>query len=385
MSKPVAMEEEIEENPIGGDFNAIKRDTKITYELSIHAEVDPLLHHRQQLRQQQQARNLVTTSVTFTPSAVPLSLGKRQFANFSKLRSINLEVITNLKNIPAKTFWKCSSLKNIIIPASVTEIGSRAFFGCKSLDNLIIKGSVLTEIGSYAFSNCSRLNNVILPKTVTDIGESAFSNCSRLGKFKLPEDVTEIKPRTFKGCANLRNMNIPQDSNLTTIGANVFEGCQSLLRIVLPSTMTTIAANAFTRWCPSKMGQEKALVSISLQQKLKPPLGVETAWSAFETITYDIRDYNYDVPLEGGLKALYDLTYGTEHRLSRVLELYVQKFKDNSSIRAPPEWFKTLYHDNVAEDIVVQRHYKEWLDDRDEIQLMTDSIDDRIVALQIEP
>jgi hypothetical protein len=278
-------------------------------------------------------------------------------------------------------------LKNIIIPASVTKIGSRAFLGCKRLDNIIIiiTGSALKKIGSYAFSNCSRLNNVILPKTVTDIGESAFSNCSRLGKFTLPEDVTEIKPRTFKGCANLRNMDIPQGSKLTTIGANVFEGCQSLLRIVLPSTMTTIAANAFTRWCPSKMGQEKALVSISLQQKLKPPLGVETAWSAFETITYDIRDYNYDVPLEGGLKALYDLTYGTEHRLSRVLELYVQKFKDNSSIPPPPEWFKTLYHDNVAEDIVVQRHYKEWLDDRDEIQLMTDSIDDRIVALQIEP
>lgn len=357
---------------ISGNFKKIMIDTKITYKDGI-LKPDPATIRR-------------TTSVTFNGRAVPLffelSLGKRQFANFHKLRSINLEVITNLKDIPAKTFWKCSSLKNIIIPASVTEIGSRAFVGCKRLDNLIIKDSVekseLEKIGSYAFSNCSRLNNVILPASVTEIGESAFSNCSRLGKFDLPGHVTEIKPRTFKGCANLRNMDIPADSKLTTIGANVFEGCQSLLRIVLPSTMTTIAANAFTRWCPSKMGQEKALVSISLQQNLKPPLGVETAWSAFETITYDIRDYNYDVPLEGGLKALYDLTYGTEHRLSRVLELYVQKSKDNSSILRYPEWYKTLYHDDDAEDIVVQQHYKEWLDDTREIQLMTDSIDDRI-------
>ena len=51
------------------------------------------------------------------------------------------------------TFWGCKSLKNVIIPKSVTIIGDSAFYRCESLTNITIPDSV-TQIGYAAFCFC---------------------------------------------------------------------------------------------------------------------------------------------------------------------------------------------------------------------------------------
>ena len=76
-------------------------------------------------------------------------------------------------------FYWGSSLINIEIPNSVTEIGGSAFYGCSGLTSITIPDGV-TSIGESAFSSCHGLESVTIGSGVTSIGSSAFSNCGGL-------------------------------------------------------------------------------------------------------------------------------------------------------------------------------------------------------------
>lgn len=55
-------------------------------------------------------------------------------------------------------FEKCETLKEVIIPSSMTRIGNRAFNECKSLTQITFEQpSLMKEICEYAFSYCSSL------------------------------------------------------------------------------------------------------------------------------------------------------------------------------------------------------------------------------------
>ena len=69
----------------------------------------------------------------------------------------------------------CTSLKNITLPESVTEIGNMAFVICSSLTNITIPESV-TEIGIGAFEWCTSLKKISLPKKVK-LGNNVFLGC----------------------------------------------------------------------------------------------------------------------------------------------------------------------------------------------------------------
>ena len=63
---------------------------------------------------------------------------------------------------------------------TVTSIGD-AFERCKSLRSIIIPNSVI-EIGIGAFEGCSGLTSVTIGESVTTIGENAFKDCTGLVK-----------------------------------------------------------------------------------------------------------------------------------------------------------------------------------------------------------
>lgn len=62
-------------------------------------------------------------------------------------------------------FYCNSSLKDIIIPPSVTSIGMGAFQMCSSLKEINIPYSV-TEIGENAFYGCYSLNKITIPSCI---------------------------------------------------------------------------------------------------------------------------------------------------------------------------------------------------------------------------
>lgn len=166
-----------------------------------------------------------------------------------------------LQQLVGGAFEYCSSLTDIIIPNTVTEIGSAAFRGCISLARIFIPNSV-TKINISTFEGCTTLKYITIPDSVTEISGGAFSHCTSLthidvgesnnglktidgnlyskdgkvlvqyaiGKsdnlFIVADSVTKIHGHSFEGCKALKSIII--HNGVTNIGVSAFEGCSSL-------------------------------------------------------------------------------------------------------------------------------------------------------------
>ena len=142
-------------------------------------------------------------------------------------------------------FWHCSSLAEIVIPASVTSIGGLAFSGCGSLSSIVIPASV-TSIGDGAFSGCGSLSSIVIPASVTSIGNRTFSGCGSLSSIVIPPSITSIGEGAFGGCGFLSSIVIPD--SVTNIGNGAFNNCASLQYLSIPKSVICLNGNPFADW-----------------------------------------------------------------------------------------------------------------------------------------
>ena len=158
-----------------------------------------------------------------------------------------------LTTIEVDTFSGCTSLAEITIPDSVTEIGSSAFSGCTSLSKVDLPKK-LTTIEAYTFSGCSSLESIVIPEGVTAIGtwleyektyySSSFSGCKSLKEIIIPDSVTAIGDSAFYGCTSLSKLKL--SNNLRIIQERTFSGCTSLKEIVIPDSVTEIRGMCYS-------------------------------------------------------------------------------------------------------------------------------------------
>lgn len=97
-------------------------------------------------------------------------------------------------------FYKCESLRTVVIPDTVTSIGKSAFFYCTILDQVAFEGGI-TSIGDYAFA-ATKLKEIKLPDSVTHIGDYAFSYSYDLETVIIPNSVKTIGVGAFIGCSD---------------------------------------------------------------------------------------------------------------------------------------------------------------------------------------
>ena len=152
------------------------------------------------------------------------------FSGCSSLTSI--EIPNSVTSIGADAFLGCSSLTSIEIPNSVTSIGDDAFLGCSSLENINVEDNnqnfisidgVLynkdkTKIIHYPKK--SSIKDYIIPNSITSIGDNVFSGCSNLRSVTIPNSVTSIGQNAFNGCNNLNDIIL--NPNITSIGNKSF-------------------------------------------------------------------------------------------------------------------------------------------------------------------
>mgnify|MGYP001140913909 CR=1 FL=1 len=197
---------------------------------------------------------------------------------FQDCRSIkNIIIPSSVSTIKESAFSGCTSLSSVFIGSGVKELDKRGFYGCDSLaeitvdeknanyssldgvlfnkdkTNIVIypngkKGTYslpnkVTKISSYAFCNCSGLTSVTIPNSVTSIGDSAFSGCTGLTNIMIPNSVTSIEGSAFSGCAGLTNIMIP--NSVTSIGGSAFSGCTGLTSITIPESVTSLYGSTF--------------------------------------------------------------------------------------------------------------------------------------------
>ena len=124
-------------------------------------------------------------------------------------------------SIGSKCFEK-QSLKGVVIPETVTNIGNNAFQGCKNLASVTFKGAPSTiTVGNNAFQNCGKLKSINLP-AAKRIGSLAFENCTSLEELVLEMGTEEIGDWCFRNCTSLKKLHIPE--SVTVVGQGAFSG-----------------------------------------------------------------------------------------------------------------------------------------------------------------
>ena len=110
-----------------------------------------------------------------------------------------------------------------------------------------IEGVTVTAIGLYAFASYQgeddTLKRVVLPETVTEIGKKAFYDRSGLEEINIPSGVEVIQLQCFYHCKSLKSITLPQ--GLTEIEGMAFQGCEALTEIALPEGLEKIGDLAF--------------------------------------------------------------------------------------------------------------------------------------------
>ncbi|MBO5363600.1 MAG: leucine-rich repeat domain-containing protein, partial [Clostridia bacterium] len=212
----------------------------------------------------------------------------------TSLEKINLEE-TQIDNIRTNAFYGCESLENVVLPDTIRMIYSYAFVNTAmktlTLPNLPTDGRIM----SYAFAFNPHLETLYLPETMTeieaftfaetglkevylpsslkrgDIDHRAFYLCSRLERFIVDEDNTDygvtkdgilyIKPYQYDPMygnpeeipatlflcpLNVKIDSLVIDEMFEEIPANFFQLTSSIRKIVVPETVKTIGAGAFS-------------------------------------------------------------------------------------------------------------------------------------------
>ncbi len=190
-------------------------------------------------------------------------IGFRAFSACIKLCDINIP--QNLKTVSDYSLESCLSLAQISFPSTVSFFGNRVFPGCSALESVILPDCV-NSISSYMFNGLSSLKYVKIPEGVTEIQSNAFANCTALETLELPENITHIYDNAFKGsglvkvvlpsklvyvgsssfadCKSLSNIEL--NEGLKTIAYDAFSNCTTLNTIIIPESVTSISASAFT-------------------------------------------------------------------------------------------------------------------------------------------
>lgn len=154
-----------------------------------------------------------------------------------------------------KAFEECDSLISVTIPGTVTIISQDAFRN-SSVKEVIIPNSV-EEIGWSAFAGCKGLTKIVLPEKLTVIKSGMFDGCQFLETIVMGDGVLKIEDRAFQGCYRLKNISLGK--NVFYIGAAAFRRCLTLESIVLPNTVKYVCFYAFSD-CQS-MASMKCLAS----------------------------------------------------------------------------------------------------------------------------
>ncbi len=125
----------------------------------------------------------------------------------------------------------------------VTRIGEAAFSGCTSLTEVVVPASV-TSIGWSAFSGCTNLVKIDLPDGIMEIEGDAFLNCIGLKEIKIPDSIDRIHDGTYAGCTGLTKLCIP--SNITDVSMNAFSDCSGLTEVEIQNGVINIEDEAFS-------------------------------------------------------------------------------------------------------------------------------------------
>lgn len=182
------------------------------------------------------------------PSSV-ISIGQYAFAG-TRVRSVNFKENSELQTIGYNAFRECTSLKEFIMPNTVTKLGTYGnytdnecgtFYNCTNLKKIHFSNS-LTTLEQYVCQGCTNLTEVKLPNNLIYIRDRAFYNNKNLRHIDIPETVKSIESASFYQCG-LDSILLPL--KLSTLESYAFQNCDNLKYIELPSYIGSYDRNFY--------------------------------------------------------------------------------------------------------------------------------------------
>lgn len=195
------------------------------------------------------------------------SIGDHTFTNCKLLKDVIFEkeshdTLSGVRNIGARAFGSCLSIKELPLPNSLHEIGDQAFFECKNLKKIIIPSNV-DSVGINLFGGCSKLSVVVveegnmrydsrnncnaiietksntllsgckdtkIPVGVVVIGRKAFGSVYGLEHVKIPLGAIGVEDDAFFNCVRLKTIELPRTMEYYF---DSFDGCKQLRKVIV--------------------------------------------------------------------------------------------------------------------------------------------------------
>ncbi len=166
-------------------------------------------------------------------------IGFEAFSHCWKLQAI--EIPSGVTSIGTAAFCECRELKEVIIPNSVTALGPRmtitiggyslssegmVFDQCFALEKVKLSQN-LTELKAAMFRRTA-IKEIEIPASVTEIGPEVFHNCDNLRRIVVPENVTSIGQGFYMG------------SNISSIKGGVFDNSENLDVVIFEGDAATL-------------------------------------------------------------------------------------------------------------------------------------------------
>lgn len=144
-----------------------------------------------------------------------------------------------------------------------TKIGNGEVSVCASTEIIgaitipeVYKGLLVKEIEANGFAGCTSVTNITLPASLTEIGDGAFDGWIQGQTITVRGYATEAEADAALGTAWREGCNatilyekeqyLPEGTRAIEAGA--FSGNTTLLQIVIPDSVTSVGAGAFNGW-----------------------------------------------------------------------------------------------------------------------------------------
>ena len=133
-------------------------------------------------------------------------IGEMAFAGWQNTKGFVIP--DGVESIEYAAFSDCTSITELEIPSSVTNVGRSIMAGCSALRDVRINAALPT-FGYMAFSH-SGMTNLVLASGVTNIDNHAFADSSSLVGVTIPQTVQRICARSFyENCPSLTSVSVP--------------------------------------------------------------------------------------------------------------------------------------------------------------------------------
>lgn len=186
------------------------------------------------------------------------------------------QLTTKANEIPERAFFGCHSLKKLLLPASITQIGDGAFGQLTNLKEIAIPEG---EDKQYTLKN-----NILYSK---DGSELIAVLPLVVRKLIVDEGIKKIHPYGFAGCQRLTDIVLP--ATIEEIGSNAFEGSYAYNSIkVYAKTPCKLGTDAFA---DINKSITKLYVPLHSEEKYK---GAEQ-WKDFYKTYDNIQPFGTDI------------------------------------------------------------------------------------------